>query len=89
MNVPDHMIDGDIEQFLAEQDYSLDNISWMAAPIDFVPVQFLDYGICLSNGEEMHVTRQAKLKDFSIFDSVQEVKWREPEELAATVRLHG
>ena len=85
----DHMINGDIEQFLAEQDYSLCNSSWMAAPIDFVPVQFHNYGICLSSGEEMHVTRHAKLKDFYIYDSVQEVKRREQEELAATVRLHG
>ncbi len=46
LNVPDHMIDEDIEQFLAEHDYSLNNISWMAAPIDFVPVQFHEYGPC-------------------------------------------
>ena len=54
LNVPDHMIDEDIEQFLAEHDYSLNNISWMAAPIDFVPVQFHEYGICHSDGEEWH-----------------------------------
>ena len=61
LNVPDHMIEEDIEQFLAEHDYSLNNISWMAAPIDFVPVQFHDYGICQANGEDIHVTRQARL----------------------------
>ena len=74
LNVPDHMIEEDIEQFLAEHDYSLNNISWMAAPIDFVPVQFHEYGICHSDGEELHFVRQGKLKDFSIYDSVQEVK---------------
>ena len=58
LNVPDHMIEADIEQFLAEHDYSLNNISWMAAPIDFVPVQFHDYGICHSDGEELHFVRQ-------------------------------
>ena len=67
LNVPDHMIDEDIEQFLAEHDYSLNNISWMAAPIDFVPVQFHEYGICHSDGEELHFVRQGKLKDFSIY----------------------
>ena len=87
LNVPDHMIDEDIEQFLAEHDYSQNNISWMAAPIDFVPVLFHDYGICQADGEEIHVTRQARLKDFSIYDSVQEVKHREQEELAETLRL--
>ena len=89
LNVPDHMIEEDIEQFLAEHDYSLNNISWMAAPIDFVPVQFHDYGICQADGEEIHVTRQARLKDFSIYDSVKEVKNREQEELAAALRLYG
>ena len=89
LNVPDHMIEEDIEQFLAEHDYSLNNISWMAAPIDFVPVQFHEYGICHSDGEELHFVRQGKLKDFSIYDSVQEVKHREQEELAEALRLHG
>ena len=88
-NVPDHMIEEDIEQFLAEHDYSLNNISWMAAPIDFVPVQFHEYGICHSDGEELHFVRQGKLKDFSIYDSVQEVKHREQEELAEKLRLRG
>ena len=89
LNVPDHMIEEDIEQFLAEHDYSLNNISWMAAPIDFVPVQFHEYGICHSDGEELHFVRQGKLKDFSIYDSVQEVKHREQEELAEKLRLRG
>ena len=40
LSVPDNMPEEDIELFLAEHDYSLNNISWMAAPIDFVPVQF-------------------------------------------------
>ena len=89
LNVPDHMIDEDIEQFLAVHEYSLNNISWMTAPIDFVPVQFHNYGICQTNGEEMSVTHHARLKDFSIYDSVQEVKHREQEELAAALKLHG
>ena len=89
LNVPDHMIEEDIEQFLAEHDYSLNNISWMAAPIDFVPVQFHEYGISHSDGEELHFVRQGKLKDFSIYDSVQEVKHREQEELAEKLRLRG
>ena len=89
LNVPDHMIEEDIEQFLAEHDYSLNNISWMAAPIDFVPVQFHEYGICHSDGAELHFVRDGKLKDFSIYDSVQEVKHREQEELAESLRLRG
>lgn len=87
LNVPDHMIDEDIEQFLTEHDYSLNNISWMAAPIDFVPVQFHEYDN--EDGEETHTVRHARLKDFSIYDSVQEVKRREQEELAEALRQHG
>ena len=89
LNVPEHMIDEDIKQFLAEHDYSLNNISWMAAPIDFVPVQFHEYGICHSDGAELHIVRHGKLKDFSIYDSVQEVKHREQEALAEALRLRG
>lgn len=89
LNVPDHMLEDDTEQFLVEHGYSLNNISWMAAPIDYVPVQFHDYGTIAGSGEEIHVRRDAKLKDFSIYDSVQEVKHREQEELAETLRLHG
>ena len=89
LDVPDYMIDGDIEQFLAEHDYSLNNISWMTAPIDFVPVQFHEYDTDKENGEEVHTTRSARLNDFSIYDSVQEVKHREQEELAEALRQHG
>ena len=89
LNVPDHMLEEDIEVFLAEHDYSLNNISWMAAPIDYVPVQLHDYGICQTNGKELHVVRHARLKDFSIYESVQEIKHREQEELKEALRLHG
>lgn len=42
LNVADHMLEDEIELFLCEHGYSLNNISWIAAPIDFVPVQFHD-----------------------------------------------
>ena len=89
LNVADRMLEDEIELFLSEHGYSLNNISWMAAPIDYVPVQFHDYSICQTNGENNHVVRQARLKDFSIYDSVQEVKHREQEELANALQRHG
>ena len=89
LNVPDHMLEEDVEALLAEHNYSLNNISWMAAPIDYVPVQFHEYGICHSDGEELHFARHGKLKDFSIYDSVQEIKRSEQEELAERLRLCG
>ena len=75
LNVPDHMLEEDIKGFLTEHDYSLNNISWMAAPIDFVPMQFHEFDY--EDGEETHNIRHARLKEFSIYDSVQEVKHHE------------
>ena len=72
LNVADHMLEDEIELFLSEHGYSLNNISWMAAPIDFVPVQFHEYDTDKENGEEVHATRSGRLKDFSIYDSVYE-----------------
>ena len=89
LNVPDHLLEEDIEVFLAEHDYSLNNISWMAASIDYVPVQFHDFGINEEDGEETYAIRHARLKNYSIYDSVQEVKHREQEELAETLRQYG
>lgn len=87
LSVPDSMPEEDIELFLAEHDYSLNNISWMAAPVDFVPVQFHEFDF--ENDVETHTVRHGRLKDFSIYDSVQEVKHREQEELAEALRQHG
>ena len=89
LNVADHLLEEEIELFLSEHGYSLNNISWMAAPINYVPVVFHNYDTDKESGEELHTTRSARLKDFSIYDSVQEVKCREQEELAAALRLHG
>ena len=89
LNVPDYLLEDDVETFLAENGFSLNNISWMAAPVDFVPVVFHDYGKVAMTGEDVHFTRNSKLKDFTICEQVQEVKNREQEELAGALRLHG
>ena len=74
---------------MSEHGYSLNSISWMAAPVDFVPVKFHEYGICAADGEEIHAERDARLKDFSIYDSVQEVKHREQQELVEKLHRYG
>ena len=90
IKVSDQLIeDDDIEQFLSERGYSLNNISWMTAPVDYVPVKFHDYGVCSTDGQEIHVERDARLKDFSIYDSVREVKRREQEELVKKLHRYG
>ena len=37
LNVPENMVGEDVELFLVEHDYFLNNISWMAVPADYVP----------------------------------------------------
>ena len=88
-DVADNMLDDNIEKFLAEHYISLNSVSWMAAPIDYVSVILHDISIDKKTGEEMHFLRPAKLKNFSVYDSVQEVKHREQVELTNALRLHG
>lgn len=88
-DVADNMLNDDIEKFLAEHYISLNSVSWMAAPIDYVSVILHDISIDKKTGEEIHSLRPAKLKNFSVYDSVQEVKHREQEELAAALKHHG
>lgn len=80
--------DKNVEEFLVKHGYSLEDIEWMGARIDHVKVLFHEYNTG-SDGEEIHTMRQARLKDFSIYQSVQEVKHREQDELVAALRQHG
>lgn len=89
LNVADHLIHNDVETFLCEHGYSVNNITWMAAPIDYVPVVFCDYGTIADTGEEMHVQKNFELKDRSIYDEVQYLKKREQEKLRESLRIHG
>ena len=89
LNVPDDMLNDNIEAFLVAHDFSLNNISWMAAPIDFVPVQFHDFSESHNKRNMVCVTRDDKLNDFSICQEVEEIKNREREELSAAVRNCG
>lgn len=41
------------------------------------------------NGKEVHEHRDARLKNLSIYDSVQEVKYREQKELVSAVHQYG
>lgn len=88
-DVADNMLNDDIEHFLAEHYISLNSVSWMAAPIDYVSVILHDISLDKKSGEEVHSLRPAKLKNFSVHESVQEVKHREQVELSNALRLHG
>ena len=88
-DVADNMLNDDIERFLAEHYISLNSVSWMAAPIDYVSVILHDISLDKKSGVEVHSLRPAKLKNFSIHESVQEVKHREQVELSNALRLRG
>ena len=89
LNLADHMLEDNVEEFLYDHGYSLNNISWMAAPIDYVQVQFHEYATDQEDSEETHTMRSGRLKDFSVYDSVQEVKHREQKELTDALRRYG
>ena len=88
-DVADNMLNDDIEKFLAEHYISLNSVSWMAAPIDYFSVILHDISIDKKSGEEVHSLRPAKLKNFSVYDSVQEVKRREQKELVEKLHRYG
>ena len=82
-NVADELLNDDVERFLVEHNVSTQNAAWMAAPIDYVTVLMHDISIDEGSGEEIHTMRPARLKNFSVYDSVKEV------ELGNKLRLYG
>jgi len=58
-------------------------------PLDHLPVVFHEYGICQADGRELDCQRTARLKNFSIYASVEEVKGREQQELAEALKMYG
>ena len=81
LDVADHLVGSDIEEFLSEQGFSVNNITWLAAPIDYLPVLFHTFDTDRDTGEFIHAERRSRLKDFSIHGQLQELKHREQEEL--------
>ena len=89
LNVADNLIKEDIEMFLSEHGYSVNNITWMAANIDNVPVTFHEYGTIAETGEELHLSKEYELKDRSFYHEVKYIKKREADELINAMRNHG
>ena len=89
LNVADRLINDDVETFLCEHGYSVNNITWMAAPIEYVPVVLHDYGTIADTGEELHFQKDFELKDRSTYDEVQYLKRREREALREALCIHG
>ena len=89
LDVADHLVGSDIEEFLSEQGFSVNNITWLAAPIDYLPMVFHTFDTDRDTGEFVHAERRSRLKDFSIHGQLQELKHREQEELKEAIRRYG
>lgn len=89
LEVAENLIEDGVELFLCEHGYSLGNITWFAGEFDSIPVSFHRYGTDEETGTETHTSRDMRLKDFSVYEQLQELKAREQEELKAAIREYG
>ena len=89
LDVADHLLGSDIEEFLTEQGFSVNNITWLATSADHIPVVYHRYDIDRKTGEATHTQRRAKLQDFTIHGQLQALKHREQDELKAALRKYG
>lgn len=89
LDVADHLIGSDIEEFLSRKGFSVNNITWFTASTDHVPVVFHKYDINRKTGEVNHTKREVELKNLTIHGQLQELKCREQDELKAALRKYG
>lgn len=89
LDVPESMLSDDVESFLASHGYSLSNISWMAAPVEYIPVQYHNYKLDEDHGTEQHSVCHTRLFGASVSSAVSEVKRREQEDLISALRSKG
>lgn len=89
LDVADHLIGSDIEEFLTRKGFSVNNITWLATSADRVPVIFHKFDIDRKTGEATHTRREAQLKDFTIHGQLLELKYREQDELKSALRKYG
>ncbi len=69
--------------------FSVNNITWLAASTDSVPVVYHKFDIDRKTGEANHTKREAELKDLTIHGQLQELKCREQDELKSALRKYG
>ena len=80
--------EGDVEYFLSDKNYSVNNITWMCTGDDKVPVTFHKYEVD-EDGVEVHTSREDTIEDLSIYKAYKKVMRREKEELRAKVSKYG
>lgn len=89
LDVADHLIGSDIEEFLTRQGFSVNNITWLATSADEVPVAYHKFSIDKTTGEAAHKHRTARMKCLTIYGQLQELKRREQTELVSALREYG
>ena len=89
LDVADHLIGSDIEEFLTRQGFSVNNITWLATSADHIQVAYHKYGIDRKTGEATHTKRGAELKDLTIHGQLQALKQQEQGELKTALRKYG
>ena len=89
LDVADHLLGSDIEEFLTRQGFSVNNITWLATTADHIPVVYHKYDIDRKNGEVTHTQRESELQDLTIHGQLQALKHREQDELKAALRKYG
>ena len=89
LDVADHLIGSDIEEFLTRQGSSVNNITWLVTSADHIPVVYHKYDIDRKTGEATHTQREAELQDLTIHGQLQALKHREQDELKAAIRKYG
>lgn len=89
LDVADHLLGSDIEEFLTRQGFSVNNITWLATTADHIPVVYHKYDIDRKTGEATHTQRESELQDLTIHGQLQALKHREQDELKAAIRKYG
>ena len=51
LDVADHLLGSDIEEFLTRQGFSVNNITWLVTSADHIPVVYHKYDIDCKTGE--------------------------------------
>lgn len=96
LDVADHLLGSDIEEFLTRQGFSVNNITWLVTSADHIPVVYHKYDIDRKTGEATHTQREAELAfddgqnaDLTIHGQLQALQHREQDELKTAIRKYG
>lgn len=89
LDIADHLVGSDIEEFLTGKGYSVNNITWFAASTDYIPVVYHKFDINRENDEETHNQWEVRMNEFTIHEQLQELKRREQDNLKASLRKYG